>query len=173
MDTSITATAFHPYKVIQPGRSTLQLQPGAGQNAALFVFRFIPLIMLIVGIILYIVQKETFFLLIFGGIALLEAVIFSFIKIPAALTMDSVGFTLETLSIKGRKETYYLWNDIDYIRYRTVRTKNSTSLTYDAMLKNSKKVSFLNFGNYHSKKQNLAEINTVLHQISNKEIREK
>lgn len=101
-------TAFHPYKVISQGRNTLQLQPAAGQKAAVIIFRIMPVILLATGVVFYLTQKDLFFLLIFGGIALLEALIFSFIKIPASLSMDSVGFTLETLSIKGKeKRTIY------------------------------------------------------------------
>ncbi|MGZ5222540.1 MAG: hypothetical protein ACXWC7_20800, partial [Chitinophagaceae bacterium] len=103
MNTTVADNLFHPYKIINQGRSTLQLQPGSGQKAGIVVLRVMPLIMLVIGVIMFVTQKEILFLAMFGGIALLEAVIFSFIKIPAAISMDSMGFTLETLSIKGRK----------------------------------------------------------------------
>jgi len=173
MVTTTNQTAFKPYKIVNESRSSLALQPSAGQKAAVFVFRFVPAFLLLMGIVISITQNRRLYLLIFGGIALLEALIFSFIKIPGSLSMDAVGFNLETLSVRGRKEIYYLWNDVDFIRYRMVIGKNSTSLTYDAMLKSGKKISFLTFPNYHSKKQSIEEINAILHQISNKEIRKK
>ena len=86
--------------------------------------------------------------------------------------MDSMGFTLETLSIKGKKETYYLWSDIDFIRYKTIRAKHSTSLSYEAVFKTGKTLSFLSFANYHTKKDAVPEINSVLHEIIRKEVRE-
>jgi|GEM_PF-3342422 len=173
MDTTTGTTAFRPYKVAELNRTNLQLQPPSGHKFLIALFWFIPLAMIIVGIVFFIVEKEPLFLLVFGGIGLLEAIVFSFVKIPAALSMDSIGFTLQTLSLRGKKETYYLWNEIDYIRYKAVRGKNSTSLVYHAIPKNGKKINFLNFSNYHSKKQQIPEINEILHDISNKEIREK
>src|SRR5215203_505195 len=101
MNTATTDHLFHPYKIINQGRSTLQLQPGKGLAAGVIVLRVMPLIMLVIGFALYVTQKNLMFLLMFGGIALIETLIFSFIKIPAALSMDSMGFTLQTLSIKG------------------------------------------------------------------------
>ena len=80
---------------------------------------------------------------------MIESLIFSFIKIPASLSMDSMSFTLETLSIKGKKETYYLCSNVDFLRYKTIREKSSTSLDYEAVLKTGKKLSFLSFANYH------------------------
>lgn len=173
MNTAANQTAFHPYKIVTEGRGTLQLEPGKGPKVMLYVMRAIPLLMATTGVILFIVEKETFLLLIFGGIALLEGIVFSFIKIPASLSMDSMGFTLETYSMKGRKETYYLWNDVDFIRYRMITGKNSTTLNYAAILKTRNKVSFLNFNNYYKKKHSIPEINAMLHNISKKEIREK
>ena len=173
MITASSQTAFHPYKIINEGRSSLELQPGSGQKVALFIFRFVPAFLLLMGCIISITQNRLLYLLIFGGIALAEALLFTLIKIPGHLTMDAVGFNLQTLSIKGNSETYYLWNDVDFIRYRMVLGKNSTSLTYDAMLKSGKKTTFLTFPNYHSKKRNIMEINDVLQQISRKEIRKK
>ena len=172
MNTAAQQTIFHPYKVIQQGRSVLQLQPPPGKKFVLFLLWFIPLIMLTVGVVLFLIQKETLFLYTFGGIGILEAILFSFIKVPASLSMDSIGFTLETFSLKGRNETYYLWNDVEFISYRKVSSKGGPSLLYDAILKTGKKISFLSFGNYHSKKNQLTELNSTLQQISNKEIRE-
>lgn len=173
MNTTTSPNPFHPYKIMQQGRSTLQLAPGAAPKVAMFVFRFIPLMMVAVGVVLFVLEKEPFYLFIFGGIALLEAVIFSFIKVPAAFSADSMGFTLETRSIRGRKETYYLWSDVEYIRHRMTVAKNSTTLAYTAMMKDGKKINFLNFNNYGAKKQSIPEINAVLHTISKKEVREK
>lgn len=172
MNTNAHQTAFHPYQIINEGRSTLQLRPGKAPKIGMLVLRFIPLLMVVIGGVLFVVQKEIYFLLMFVGIALFEGIIFSFITIPAALSMDSMGLTLETYSIKGRKETYYLWSEIDFIRHRMFSGKNSTTLNYAAVLKTGKKVSFLNFNNYHKKKQSIPEINAVLHTISKKEIRE-
>jgi len=169
MTTAAEQTAFHPYKVTNQGRSTLQLQPGKAQSAGVIVLRIMPLIMLVTGVVMFVTQKDILFLVIFAGIALLEAFIFSFIKIPAALSMDSMGFTLETLSIKGKKETYYLWNDVDFIRHKTIRAKNSTALSYEAVLKSGKKITFLSFPNYHTTKTAIPEINTFLSQISGKQ----
>ncbi|RYF86803.1 MAG: hypothetical protein EON98_02560 [Chitinophagaceae bacterium] len=166
-------TAFSPYKIINQGRSTLQLEPGKGAKASVVVLRIIPLFLFVIGVIVFLVQKETFYLLIFGGIALFEVFVFSFIKIPAAVSMDSMGFTLETLSIKGRKENYYLWSDVDYIRQRMIVAKNSTTLNYAAVLNTGKKINFLSFNNYYSKKQSIPEINNALHDVSKKEVREK
>ena len=87
--------------------------------------------------------------------------------------MDSTGFTLETFSMKGRKETYYTWSDVDFIRYRKITGKNITTLTYSAMLKDGQKINFFSFSNYHAKKQSIPEINAVLNGISKKEVREK
>lgn len=170
MNTTTADNLFHPYKIIMQGRSTLQLQPGSGQKAGVYVLRIMPLIMLIVGVIMYVVQKQLLFLAVFGGIALLEFFIFSFIKIPAAISMDNMGFTLETFSIKGRQETYYLWSDVDFIRHKTISAKNSTSLSYEAILKTGKKLTFLSFQNYQSKKLLIPEMNNVLHEISKKQI---
>lgn len=173
MEPATTQTAFQPYKVISAGRSNLQLQPPASIKAAMTIFRLTPLLMAAIGVVLYLVQGELFYLLIFGGVALFEAIVFSFFKLPAAVSIDSMGFTLETVSLKGRKENYYLWSEVDYLRHRMVSGKNSITLNYMAVLKDGKKVSFLNFNNYHRKKQSIPEINTVLHNISKKEIREK
>jgi hypothetical protein len=172
MNTITGKTAFHPYKVVDQGRNNLQLQPPSGHKFLIALLWFIPLAMIIVGIVLFVVEKEALFLLVFGGIGLLEAIVFAFIRIPASLSVDSIGFTLETLSLKGKRETYFLWHEIDYIRYQAVRGKNSTSLAYHAIPKNGKKVNFLNFHNYHAKKQHISEINSVIKEISNKEIRE-
>lgn len=173
MNATTNTTAFHPYKVVQQGRDSLQLKASANHRIIIIVLRMIPILMIGVGIVLFITQKESVFLITFGGIGLLEAFIFTFIKIPASISIDNVGFTLETLSIKGRRETYYLWADIDFIRYKIVRAKNSTSLTYEAVLKTGKKFSFLSFPNYHQKREAIPELNSVLNDISNKEIREK
>lgn len=173
MNTTTGRTAFHPYKIIHQGRSTLQLAPGAGPKVVIFLIRTIPLLMAGAGVVLFIIEKETFLLLIFAGMAVLEGLVFSFIKVPASLSMDSMGFTLETLSMKGKQESYYLWNDVDFIRYRILRGKNSTTLNYAAILNTGKKISFLSFNNYHAKKHSIPEINSVLHNISNKELREK
>jgi hypothetical protein len=173
MNTATANNLFHPYTIINQGRSTLQLQPGKAQKTGIIVLRIMPVIMVAIGIILFVTQKDILFLAMFGGIGLIEAFIFSFIKIPAAISMDSMGFTLETLSIKGRKETYYLWNDVEYIRHKTISAKNSTSLSYEAVLKTGKGLSFLSFPNYHTKKQVIPEINVLLAQISGKQIAEK
>ena len=173
MNSTSGQTNFHPYKIIQQGRSSLQLAPNSAPKVAIYAFRFIPLIMLAVGAALFILENEPLFLYIFGGIALLEAVIFSFIKVPAAVSMDSMGFTLETLSIKGRQEQYYLWSDVEYIRHRITTAKNNTTLTYTAMMNEGKKINFLNKSNYNAKKQSIAEINEVLRGISKKDVREK
>ena len=173
MNTTAEQNVFHPYKIIHQGRNTLQLQPAIGQKTGIIILRIMPLIMLVIGAILYFTQKEIIFLIMFGGIALFEALIFSFIKIPAALSMDSMGFSLETLSIKGKKETYYLWSDIDFIRYKVVRAKNSTSLSYEALLKTGKKLNFLSFPNYHTKKGAIPEINALITEISKKQVAEK
>jgi hypothetical protein len=173
MISAATQNPFHPYKVIMQRRSSLQLEPGWGPKVTLFVLRFIPLIMAVVGVVLLVIQKENFYLLIFGGFALFEGFIFSFIKIPAALFMDSTGFTLETFSVRGRREDYYLWNDVNFIRYRMIVGKNSTTLSYTAVLATGKKVNFLSFNNYHSKKHQIPEINSALHDISKREVRKK
>ena len=173
MNTTPEQNIFHPYKIISQTRGSLQLKPALGQKTILLVLRIMPLIMLTIGLVVYITQKEILFLAVFGGIALIEAFIFSFVKIPASLSMDNIGFTLETLSIKGRKEIYHLWNDVDYIRHRVIQSKNSTSLSYEAVLKEGKKISFLNFGSYHAKKSLLPEINAILSGISRKEVRDK
>ncbi|RYZ28059.1 MAG: hypothetical protein EOO10_10770 [Chitinophagaceae bacterium] len=132
-------TTFQPYKIVNEGRNSLELQPNAGPKTIVFVFRFVPAFLLLMGIFVAITQNKPLYFLIFGGVALLEAFIFSFIKVPGSLFMDAVGFNLETHSVKGKKESYYLWNDVNFIRYRMVLGKNSTSLTYDAMLKSGKK----------------------------------
>jgi hypothetical protein len=87
--------------------------------------------------------------------------------------MDSSGFTLETFSVRGRREDYYLWNDVNFIRYRMIVGKNSTTLSYTAVLATGKKVNFLSFNNYHSKKHQIPEINSALHDISKREVRKK
>lgn len=173
MDAITSETIFQPYKIINQSRSSLQLQPATGQKVVVYIFRFMPLIMLSIGLALYLSQKQTLYLATFGGIALLEWFIFSFIKIPAALSMDNMGFTIELLSLRGSIEMYYLWSDVDFIRYKTVRTKNNTSLHYEAVLNTGKKRGFLNFPNYYSKKKQIAEINAALHEISRKDIKEK
>jgi hypothetical protein len=173
MNTTTNSTAFHPYRVLQQERGRLQLHAPYSQRVIITFLRYMPLIIITIGLVLYLTQKEIVFLPVFCGMGLLIGLIFVFIEIPASVSMDSMGFTLETLLTKGRKETNYLWNDVDFIRHKVVRAKNSISLTYDAVLKTGKKVSFLTFANYHQKVQAIPEINAALHNISNKEIREK
>lgn len=173
MNPSTNQTAFQPYQIINEGRSTLQLKAGKAPRVAMLVLGFIPLLMVAIGVVLFVVQKDIFFLLMFAGVALFEGIIFSFIKVPAALSLDSMGFTVETYSMRGRREDYYLWSDVDYLRNRMVSGKNSTTLNYTAVLKDGKKVSILNFNNYYSKKQSIPTINEVLHHISKKEVRDK
>lgn len=164
---------FHPYKIIHQGRNDLQLQAGNNVKFARLAFLLIPILFLVFGLVLSITQKQIAFLYIIGGVAVLELFLFSFIKIPADLRMDTIGFTLKTVSVKSTKETDYLWNDVDSILQRIIRTKNGTVLAYDAVLATGKKVRFLNFPTYSPKKQSAAEIDSLLSQISNKEVIQK
>ncbi len=92
---------------------------------------------------------------------------------PHSIGLDSIGLNIDTASIKGFRQTYYLWNDVESIRYRTVSAKHSAMLVYDAILKKGKKAKFLSFDNYNAKKNCLDEINIVLQNISNKQVQQK
>ena len=164
---------FHPYKIINQSNSSLELQAGNGPKVVRAAFLASPIILLIAGAALYITQKQLFFLYLMIGIAALELLIFSFIRVPTDLRMDSMGFTLKTISIRNTQEKDYLWSDVDRIRQRISRTKNGNVLNYEAVLKEGKKVRILSFNNYNPKKKEATAINSVLSQISHKPITDK
>jgi hypothetical protein len=166
-------TLFHPYKIIHQSSSNLQLQAGSNVKLIRRLLIGIPLLLLGVAVVLSLTQKEPVILYAMGGTALLELLIFSFIKIPADLRMDRIGFTLKTVSVQRTVETDYLWTDVDHIRQRITRAKNSTTLVCEAILTSGKKVQFLNFPNYLAKKQKAADMRTVFSEISNKAVVEK
>lgn len=168
-----TTSVFHPYKVISQGQTSLQLEAGSHSKILVWVFRAVPFITFAMGIAAYLLAREIVVLLSLTAIALLEAIALSFVKSPSSVSMDSMGFTLDTISSKGVKQTWYLSNDIDYIQYRSVRAKHANLLVYDAILKTGKKVRFLVFPNYSNKLQNLAEIDGVISNISSKEVQQK
>ncbi len=164
---------FHPYKIIQQSGSNLELQAGSRPAIIRAAFLAGPAILIIAGLVLYLTQKEIVFLYILFGIAALELLVFSFIKVPSDLRMDSVGFTLKRVSIKGAEETDYLWNDVDRIRRRFIRTKGGPTLAFDAIMKEGKKIRLLNFSSFNAARQSAAEIASVLSQISRKPVAEK
>ena len=164
---------FRPYKILHQSGSNLQLQAGINPKIIRAAFLAGPVILFIAGFILYLTQKQVMFLLILCGVGLLELFIFSFIKIPADLRMDSVGFTLKRVSIKSIEEVDYLWNDVDRIRWRLLRTKGGSTLAFDSILKEGKKMRLLNFSGFNPKEQSAAEIASVLAAISRKPVVEK
>lgn len=163
---------FHPYKVIEQGRSTLTLASSVSKNTQLLILLVVPLVSIATAIAVFRVTKNTILLYVFAGVVILEFIAGSFIKIPVTVQLDSMGLNIETASLKGFQQTYYLWNDVEHLRYRIVRTKEITMLVYDAILKNGKKERLLAF-NYNAKKPQVEEINTILTAISKKEIRAK
>ena len=173
MNTTTNPAAFHPYKILSNGNSGLQLHAPGRTKTTIWILRIFPLFTFLIGIGAYAFTGEVLMVLVFGAVALFEVILLYFIKTPSSLQMDSVGFTLETVSMRGVQENYYLWNDVEYIRSRILRGKNSTSLVYDAVLKSGKKLNFLNFGSYQAKKNAIPAINEVLGEISRKEVREK
>lgn len=164
---------FRPYKIIHQSDSSLELKAGTSPTIIRAAFLAGPVILLVIGIILYTTQKDPLFLYIMCSIAVLELVIFSFIKLPGDLRMDNIGFTLKQISIKGAEVKDYLWSDVDRIRWRLIRTKGGPNLVFDAMLKDGKKLRLLNFQNFNTKNQSAAEISSVLSQISRKPVTEK
>lgn len=164
---------FRPYKIIQQSGSNLQLQSRTNPKLVRAAFLAAPVILFVAGFVLYSTQKDPFFLYILCGVALLELFVFSFIKIPADLRMDSVGFTLKRVSIKSIEERDYLWNDVDRIRWQLLRTKGGPSLAFDAIMKEGRKIRLLNFSAFNPKKQSAAEIASVLAGISRKPVAEK
>lgn len=164
---------FRPYKIIQQSGSNLELQAGSKPAIMRAAFLAGPAILLVAGTALYLTQREIIFLYVMFGIAALELFVFSFIKVPSDLRMDSVGFTLKRVSIKGTEETDYLWNDVDRIRWRFIRTKGGPTLAFDAIMKEGKKIRLLNFSSFNTVKQSASEIASVLSQISHKPVAEK
>ena len=168
-----TTSPFFPYKIVEQGRSTLTLASPTAKNIQLWLIRAVPLFTFGVALIVFLFTKEAIILYIFAGFALVEFLIFSFAKIPVGVQLDSMGMNLETVSTKGFQQTYYLWNDVAYIRYYTLRTKNGTMLMYHAIAKSGDKVKLLSFTNYNPQKTSLEEINFTLSAISKKEVRQK
>lgn len=164
---------FDPYKIISQTGNSLHLQAGRGVKIIRVVFLLAPLILLGAGIALYLTQKEIFFLYVLGGAAALEFILFSFIQLPGDVQMDNMGFTLQLVSLQGKKQKDYLWTDVDAMHRRIMRTKNGAVLNYQVVLKSGKKQRFLSFPNYHGKKQSIPEINDVLQHISGKNVVEK
>jgi hypothetical protein len=164
---------FRPYKIIHQSGSSLELKAGTNPKVIRAAFLAGPAILFTAGIALFATQKQPLPLYIMCGVAVLELFAFSFIKMPADLRMDSVGFTLKTVSIKSSQDTDYLWNDVDHIRQRIIRSKNGATLAYDVIMKEGKKMRLLNFSNYNAKKQSATEINSILSQISKKPVTEK
>ncbi len=164
---------FHPYKVIEQEQSSLTLASSVSKNTQLLILRLVPLISIVTAIVVFLFTQNTIILYALAGFALLEIIIFSFIKTPVTIQLDSMGLNIETASMKGFQQTYYLWNDVEYIRYRIVRTKDSNMLVYHVMLKNGGKTKLLALNNYNAKGQQLQEINTLLLGISKKEVGEK
>ncbi len=167
-------TIFHPYEVVQQGRNTLELQMrNRSRKLIRWIFLTPPLLIFMAGIVLFLVKKDILYVYVLGGIGILELILFSFFKTPVSVKMDNMGLSLTTLTVKGEKESFYLWNDVDYIRHRLSVTQNNTLLVYDAVLKSGKKIRFLNFSNYQKKKNAIPAMNEVLAQISGKEVTDK
>lgn len=164
---------FRPYKIIQQSGSSLRLKAGVNPGIIRAAFLAGPVVFFIAGIALYATQKDPRFLYILCGVAALELFLFSFIKISADLRMDSVGFTLQRISVKRVEEVDCLWNDVDRIRWRLLRTKGGQVLAFEAMMKEGGKLRLLNFSNFNPKKQSAAEIASVLARISRKAVVEK
>jgi hypothetical protein len=74
------ASPFHPYKVINKGRTSLQLKPRTNQKLLARIMLAIPLLTFLLGIILYFFSKEIVVLFITTGGAALEVLAFSFVK---------------------------------------------------------------------------------------------
>lgn len=161
---------FRPYKIIQQSGGSLQLKARTDPKIIRAGFLAGPGLFFIAGIILYTTQKDPLFLYVLCGVSLLELFIFSFIKLSADVRLDSIGFTLQRVSIKRVEEVHYLWNDIDRIRWRLLRTRGGQALAFDAMMKEGGKLRLLNFSNFNLKKQSAAQIAAVLSAISHKPI---
>lgn len=168
-----TDNPFRPYKVVAQSGTSLQLKAGTNVRLIRVVFLLAPLILLGMGVVLFVMQSDPKFLYILGGAALLETVIFSFIKTPGDLQMDRMGFTLQTVSLRGVQQTDYLWSDADRIRQRIIRSKNGATLNYQAVMKSGQKVSFLSFPNYIAKKGEAPQVAETLRSISGKEVTDK
>lgn len=164
---------FRPYKVIQQTNSSLELKSGINPRIVRITLIAMPLVFIVVGLILFTTQSNSPVTYTMMGVGLLELFLFSFLKFPADLRMDSMGFVLKQVSIKGIEVKDFLWSDVDRIRWRHTRTKNGSVLTFDAVLKEGKKLRLLNFPAYNPKKQSAAEISSVLSQISRKPVSEK
>ncbi len=168
-----TDTVFQPYNIISQSGSSLQLKADNRGKLMRIIFLIAPLILVVMGVVLCVTQKQRLFLVLMGGIAVLEYLLFSFIKIPGDVQLDAMGFTLQTSSIKGVQTKDYLWTDVDYIRQRITQTKGGMVLTYHAILLSGKKISFLSFPNYKIKNSSAEQVNSILQTISKKAVREK
>ena len=163
---------FHPYQIVAQSTTLLELQATRRKRALWFwVLRLAPLFALLMGVIMYVVSKELIMLLTMALLAAVEVFIFLRIHIPVALRIDSFGVTVDSLSLKGEKQRYNLWQDIDHIRYHTFQTKSGRQLVYDAVLTTGKKVRLLSFSSLQTKPENISRINEVLQQVSRIEIK--
>ena len=167
-----TKSIFYPYEIVAQNTTLLELQATRRKrNLWLWVLRLAPLFALLMGVIMYVVSKEPIMLITMALLAVIEAVIFLYLHVPVAIRMDSLGLTVDTLSLKGEKQLHYLWQDIHHIRYRSFQTKNGRQLVYNAVLTTGKKVRILSFSSLHSNLENAPRINEVLHEVSRKEIK--
>jgi hypothetical protein len=167
-----TANIFYPYETVTQNTTALALQTTRKkQNLWRWLLRLAPLFSLLMGVVMYVISKELLILLTLVLFAVLEAIILLFVRIPVAVKMDSLGLMVDVLSLKGEKQLHYLWQDIDHLRYRTMRTKTGRLLVYYAVLNTKKKVRLLSFSSTWNKFENMSRIKEVLQQVSRKEVK--
>lgn len=167
-----TSSLFSPYEIVYESSNCLEIKhSNRQQSITKGVMIGLPAITMAIGLVLYVWHTQFPFLLIFLGITLFELILFAFIKTPIAVKMDSTGLHYTTISLGGRKDHFYIWAEINYLRRKTVKTKNATTLSYYLVLTSGKKFQFLSFANYHAKKKWLPEIENKLAAISHKEVR--
>ncbi|WP_121353184.1 hypothetical protein [Flavisolibacter nicotianae] len=135
-----------------------------------WVLRFAPLFSLVMGVAAYIASDELFVLFSFTGLSLVDLIVLWFVNFPVGLKMDSMGLTVQAVSLKGEQETFYLWQDIDHFRQKIVRTKQGPQLVYQAVLKNRKRVTILSFSSRRATQKNEPAINSTLQGISKKPV---
>jgi len=166
-----TKTIFHPYRVVQQSPSTLEL--GSKSHLTMWLLRLLPLMVPVFIFIILLfnggdIPAEVIYIIL--GCTLFTYLILAFIKVPAAVKLDSLGMSVTTVSIMGHKEQYILWSDIDRFEQTMQRTKNGRIYHYKAITNNNKKIRFLQFSGIHFSKDNIPEINNTLQQISHKQV---
>lgn len=167
-------TVFHPYEIVHQSTGTLELQLKKSRRRFTgWVLRFAPLFSFLMGVAAYVASGEWFVLLSFTGLSLIELVVLWFAKIPTGMKMDSMGLTVQAVSLKGEQESFYPWQDIDHFRQRIVRTKQGPQLAYQAVLKNKKRISILSFSSRRATQKNRPAISSILQAISQKPVLEK